>query len=62
MTYDGVEREMSEGDVLPVEQGKAHSFTGIGPALLLEVSKPCLTDDNYFEDPDIPLGGNYKEE
>ncbi|MDQ1328064.1 MAG: Cupin 2 protein, partial [Candidatus Poribacteria bacterium] len=33
---------------------------GIGPALLLELSMPCVVDDNYFENSDIPIGGNYK--
>src|ERR1035437_6385439 len=33
--------EMVEGDVLPVPPGDGHSFTGIGPALLLELSTPC---------------------
>ena len=59
MVCDGVEREMAQGDVLPVDPGKVHGFTGIGPALLLEVSKPCLIDDNYFENAAIPIGGNY---
>ena len=62
MTLDGVQREMAEGDVLPVEPGKPHSFTGIGPALLLELSMPCEIDDNYFEDRNIPIGGNYKKD
>jgi len=57
--YDGDEREMGEGDVLPVEPWKYHSFTGIGPALLLELSMPCELDDNYFENTAIPIGGNY---
>lgn len=60
MACDGVEREMGEGEVLPVPPGKDHQFTGIGPALLLEVSKPCMIDDNYFRDPAIPIGGNYR--
>jgi mannose-6-phosphate isomerase-like protein (cupin superfamily) len=60
MVYDGAAREMGEGEVLPVQQGKAHSFTGIGPALLLEVSMPCEVDDNYFDDPEIPIGGNWR--
>lgn len=60
MTYDGLISEMSEGDVLYVEQGKYHSFTGIGSALLLELSKPCIVDDNYFENTNIPIGGNYR--
>ena len=59
MEYDGATREMAPGDVLPVEQGKYHAFTGIGPALLLEVSKPCQIEDNYFENRAIPIGGNY---
>ena len=60
MAYDGRRRKMGEGKVLPVDRWKYHSFTGIGPALLLEVSMPCEVDDNYFEDPAIPIGGNYR--
>jgi len=60
MKFDGTERIMQAGDVLPVDPGKIHSFTGIGPALLLEVSKPCIVEDNYFENTKIPIGGNYK--
>jgi len=60
MQYRGGERVMSEGDVLPVAPGELHAFTGMGPALLLEVSKPCLIDDNYFADRDIPIGENYR--
>lgn len=59
MEYDGSIREMHEGGVLPVGQWKYHAFTGMGPALLLEISKPCLIDDNYFADTRIPIGGNY---
>ncbi len=57
---DGVAREMREGDVLPVPPGQHHSFTGLGPALLLELSTPCVLDDNYFENTTIPIGGNYE--
>ena len=60
MHFEGKITEMTAGDVLPVEPGKIHSFTGIGPALLLEVSKPCIIDDNYFENTKIPIGGNYR--
>jgi mannose-6-phosphate isomerase-like protein (cupin superfamily) len=49
-------REMGEGDVLPVAPGVRHSFTGIGPALLLEVSMPCVIEDNCFANPEIPIG------
>lgn len=48
--------EMGEGEVLPVSPGGFHSFTGIGPALLLELSMPCEIDDNDFADPRIPIG------
>ena len=50
MRYKGVERLMKPGDVLKVERGKDHGFTGVGPALLLEVSQPSILDDNYFLD------------
>jgi mannose-6-phosphate isomerase-like protein (cupin superfamily) len=61
MQFDGAEREMRPGDVLPVPLGKVHAFTGVGPALLLEVSTPCRVDDNYFADARIPIGGNYRQ-
>ena len=60
MHFNGSVREMKPGDCLPVPPGKAHSFTGKGPALLLEVSKPCLVKDNVFENSDIPVGDHYK--
>ena len=49
-------RELGEGAILPVAPGVRHSFTGIGPALLLEVSMPCVIEDNCFADPTIPIG------
>lgn len=55
-----VNREMGEGEVLPVPPGTTHSFTGAGPALLLELSMPCVIEDNYFENRAIPIGGNYQ--
>ena len=61
MSFDGAVRRMKPGDCLPVPAGKPHRFTGKGPALLLEVSKPCLVEDNYFENTAIPIGGNYKK-
>jgi D-lyxose ketol-isomerase len=60
MEYDGSRSEMAEGEALPVSPGKPHSFTGIGPALLLELSTPCRVDDNYFDNPEIPIGGNWR--
>ena len=56
MNCDGHTREMSEGEVLPVAPGSRHTFTGLGPALLLELSTPCLIDDNAFADERIPIG------
>jgi mannose-6-phosphate isomerase-like protein (cupin superfamily) len=43
-------REMSAGDVLAMPSGVGHAFTGIGPALLLEVSLPSVLQDNFFAD------------
>ncbi|MCP4403227.1 MAG: D-lyxose/D-mannose family sugar isomerase [bacterium] len=60
MSYDDKEFVMQAGDVLRVEVGKYHRFTGIGPCLLLEVSKPSIIADNYFENINIPIGGNYR--
>ena len=60
MTLDEEAFEMKAGDVLRVEEGHAHTFTGLEPSLLLEVSKPSIIADNYFENPDIPIGGNQR--
>lgn len=62
MEYDGRTWVMKAGDTLRVEVNKPHRFTGRGPALILEVSKPCVIDDNYFEDTRVPIGGNYRKE
>jgi D-lyxose ketol-isomerase len=59
--HDGSKLDMMPGDCLPVPPGASHSFTGKGPALLLEISKPCLVADNCFENPNIPVGCNYKK-
>ena len=60
IVHNGKRLEIVKGDVLPVSPLNKHSFTGIGPALLLELSQPCQIDDNYFEDTRIPIGGNYQ--
>ena len=60
MQCGGSQTEMAEGAVLPVQPGTPHSFTGIGPALLLELSMPCEVDDNFFDNPEIPIGGNWR--
>ncbi len=60
MAYGGREWEMQPGDVLRVETNQPHQFCGVGPVLILEISKPCLIADNYFANPRIPIGGNYR--
>ncbi|HUT23584.1 MAG TPA: D-lyxose/D-mannose family sugar isomerase [Sumerlaeia bacterium] len=60
MTCGDQTEAMGPGSVLNVEPGVFHRFTGKGPALVLEISQPCFIDDNYFENPEIPIGGNYR--
>jgi mannose-6-phosphate isomerase-like protein (cupin superfamily) len=57
MVLDGEERIMGEGDSLAMLPGCKHSFTGLGPALLLEVSMPSTRGDNFFADPAIGIDG-----
>ena len=57
MRVGGEERELGEGDVLPMAPGTGHSFTGMGDALLLEVSMPSVLQDNFFEDTRIGRDG-----
>ena len=59
LCVDGQDRVMDEGDVLEMPPGVKHSFTGIGPALLLEVSMACIRGDNFFEDARIGSQGRY---
>ena len=44
---------MKQGDVLVMPPNVGHSFTGIGPALILEVSMPSIIGDNFFADKNI---------
>jgi mannose-6-phosphate isomerase-like protein (cupin superfamily) len=60
MTCAGQNQVMNPGDILRVETRQPHGFMGLGPALLLEISQPCIVSDNYFDDCRIPLGGNYR--
>ena len=59
MCVDGADRVMGEGDILEMPPGVKHSFTGIGPALLLEVSMVCVKGDNFFDDKRIGHNGTY---
>ena len=43
----------SASTVMAMPPGTAHSFTGVGPALILEVSMPSTLQDNFFEDKGI---------
>lgn len=59
--YLGNTRILARGDVLPLAPGNYHRFTGLEPSLLLELSMPCAINDNYFENPAIPIGGNFRK-
>lgn len=48
---------MNKGDVLAMPPGTGHSFTGIGPALVLEISMPSLLQDSFFSDKNIGDNG-----
>lgn len=59
VNLDGDIHVLKAGDTMFIEPWTPHSMKGIGPALILEISTPCLVDDNYFEDTTIPIGGNF---
>lgn len=50
MKINGKTITKKEGEKLVMPAGVKHSFTGMGDALLLEVSTPCVIKDNYFSD------------
>lgn len=57
MVVDGEERVLRQGELLVMPPGQRHSFTGLGPALLLEVSMPSIRQDSYFANADIGAAG-----
>ena len=57
MKVGGKRIARKEGSFLAMQQGTDHSFTGKGPALLLEFSKPCKPNDNIFENKSIGDNG-----
>lgn len=59
MTYEGSTFLLKEGATLRVETHSYHKFSAKEPSLILEVSKPSVIADNYFEDRRIPIGGNF---
>jgi len=50
-------RTLNAGDLLIMPPGNKHSFQGIGPALLLEISQPSVRGDNFFLDEKIGNNG-----
>ncbi len=57
MRTDEKDLIMEQGAVLVMPPGVAHSFTGIGAALVLEVSQPSVLQDNFFTDERIGQNG-----
>lgn len=57
LEIDGEEKMLDEGETLLLPPGTAHSFTGVGPTLLLEVSMPSRRGDNFFADAAIGDNG-----
>jgi quercetin dioxygenase-like cupin family protein len=60
MNYGNNSFIMSRGDILRAEPGVYHSFSAEEDTLVLEVSKPSIIGDNFFENPEIPFGKNYQ--
>jgi D-lyxose ketol-isomerase len=48
---------LPQGSTLSMPPGVEHSFTGVGPALILEVSMPSVLHDNNFADERIQPAG-----
>ncbi len=57
MKINGTTRLMKEGQLLRMPPQMNHSFTGVGHALLLEVSQPSVRGDNFFRDKRIGTHG-----
>jgi len=57
MKLEDQQRVMRQGEVLAMPPGTGHSFTGLGPALLLEVSMPSIKGDSFFVDRNIGDNG-----
>ena len=57
MIADGKETLMKPGDRLVMPPGVKHAFTGVGDALILEVSMPSIRGDNFFTDQRIGNNG-----
>ncbi|MCD6371429.1 MAG: cupin domain-containing protein, partial [Candidatus Aenigmarchaeota archaeon] len=56
MRVNGEKKILKEGDVLEMNRKTKHEFKAIdGPALILEVSTPCLSKDSVFSNKDIGI-------
>ncbi len=60
MEYKGQEMIMNPGDVLLIEIGEYHRFSGLENSLILEISMPSLPGDSHFQNTAIPTGDNYR--
>jgi quercetin dioxygenase-like cupin family protein len=60
MDCDGEITELRPGDVFPVLPGRFHEFSGLEASLILELSQPCIVDDNFFENPAVCYGENFQ--
>ena len=57
MVVDDSEIILDQGDVLTMPTGARHQFSGVGPALVLEVSMPSIRQDSFFDDRRIAYDG-----
>ncbi len=57
MEIDAKTKILKEGDRMLMSPGMKHSFQGMGPALLLEISQPCLPQDSFFKNRRIGKNG-----
>jgi mannose-6-phosphate isomerase-like protein (cupin superfamily) len=57
MVSDGRGRVLAAGERFVMPPGVLHRFTGVGPALVLEVSMPSVCGDNFFTDTRIGRDG-----
>lgn len=57
MEIDGEERTVEQGETIVMPPETGHSFTGLGPALILEVSMPSVPGDSYFRNKEVGDSG-----
>ena len=50
LAVNGVEQVLAAGEVMSLGTDEVHTFTGIGNALILELSMPCVPKDTQFRD------------